>query len=84
MLLAAGPHAGLGSPFSIVHFDDVKDQDVVYLEGSQGGTFLERQADVDRYTTLVEALRGQALSREESAAAIDKQIAAMGRVGHIA
>ena len=78
MPLAAGPHAGLGSPFSIVHFEDTKDQDVVYLEGSQGGTFLERQPDVDRYTRLLEALRGQALSREESSAAVDKQIAALG------
>lgn len=78
MPLAAGPHAGLGSPFSIVHFEDPKDQDVVYLEGSQGGTFLERQPDVDRYTRLLERLRVQALSREESSAAIDKQIAALG------
>ena len=84
MPLATGPHAGLGSPFSIVHFEDTKDQDVVYLEGSQGGTFLERQPDVDRYTRLIETLRAQALSREESSAAIDKQIAALGRVGHIA
>jgi transcriptional regulator with XRE-family HTH domain len=78
MPLSAGPHAGLGSPFSIVHFDDANDQDVVYIEGSQGGTFLERQPDVDRYAHLLEALRTQALSRGESLAAIDKQIAALG------
>jgi transcriptional regulator with XRE-family HTH domain len=78
MPLAAGPHAGLGSPFSIVHFDDANDQDVVYLEGSQGGTFLERQPEVDRYTRLLETLQAQALSRDDSLAAIDKQIAALG------
>ena len=78
MPLAAGPHAGLGSPFSIVHFDDVKDQDVVYLEGSQGGTYLERQPDVDRYTRVLEALQARALSRDDSIAAIDKQLAALG------
>jgi transcriptional regulator with XRE-family HTH domain len=78
MPLAAGPHAGLGSPFSIVHFADANDQDVVYLEGSQGGTFLERQSDVDRYTRLLEALRARALPRDDSLAEIDKQIAALG------
>jgi transcriptional regulator with XRE-family HTH domain len=78
MSLAAGPHAGLGSPFSIMHFADANDQDVVYLEGSQGGTFLERQPDVDRYTRLLEALRKQALPRDESLAVIDKQIAVLG------
>jgi transcriptional regulator with XRE-family HTH domain len=78
MPLAAGPHAGLGSPFSIVHFDDTKDQDVVYLEGSQGGTYLERQQDVDRFTRLLESLQGQAWSREESLAAIDRQITLIG------
>jgi Domain of unknown function (DUF5753) len=78
MPLAAGPHAGLGSPFSIVHFDDENDQGVVYLEGSQGGTFLERPIDVDRYNGLLKVLRTQALSRDDSLAAIDKQIVALG------
>ncbi len=77
MPLAAGPHAGLGSPFSIVHFEDVKDQDVVYLEGSQGGTFLERQPDVERFARLLAALNTRALSRGDSLAAIEKQIAAL-------
>jgi transcriptional regulator with XRE-family HTH domain len=78
MPLAAGPHPGLGSPFSIVHFEDSNDQDVVYLESSQGGTFLERQSEVDRYNRLLEALQAQALSRDESLAVIDKQIAVLG------
>ena len=60
-----------------MHFEDVNDQDVVYLEGSQGGTFLERQLlDVERFARLLAALRARALSRDDSLAAIEKQIAA--------
>lgn len=39
----------LGGPFAVLEFGDPKDQDVVYLEGRDGATYLETDEHVRRY-----------------------------------
>jgi len=70
--LRSGVYLGLGSPFSIIHFDDPNDQDVVYLESHAGATYLEKPADVRRYSKIVDGLWERALSRDESMAMLEE------------
>jgi transcriptional regulator with XRE-family HTH domain len=72
MALRTGFHRGLGSPFSIVHFSDPGDQDVVYLEGHAGATYLEKPADVLSYSKIVDDLWELVQSRDESLALLEK------------
>jgi transcriptional regulator with XRE-family HTH domain len=72
MALRSGVHHGLGSPFAIIHFADTGDQDVVYLEGQVGATYLERPADVVRYSKIVEGLWERVQSRDESIALLEE------------
>jgi hypothetical protein len=46
----------LGGPFSVLEFGDAKDQDVVYLEGRGGATYLETDEHVRRYKETFLAL----------------------------
>ena len=66
MALRSGVYLGLGSPFSIIHFADPGDQDVVYLEGHAGATYLEKPSDVTRYSTIMDQLWERVQSRDES------------------
>ena len=62
MGLRTDAYPGLGSPFSIIHFADAGDQDVVYLEGQAGADrILERPADVMLYSKIVDQLWGARL-----------------------
>jgi transcriptional regulator with XRE-family HTH domain len=72
MALRSGVHPGLGSPFSIIHFADQGDQDVVYLEGQAGATYLEKPTDVARYLKIVEDLWERVQSRDESIALLEE------------
>ena len=72
MALRSGVYLGLGSPFSIIHFADPGDQDVVYLEGHAGTTYLEKPADVERYLSIVDGLWERVQSRDESVALLEK------------
>jgi hypothetical protein len=73
MALRSGIYLGLGSPFAIIHFSDPSDQDVVYLEGHAGATYLEKVADVERYSKIVEGLWERVESRDESLALLAAQ-----------
>jgi transcriptional regulator with XRE-family HTH domain len=66
MALRSGVYRGLGSPFSIIHFPDEGDQDVVYLESQAGALYLEKPNDVAKYLKIVEDLWERVQSREES------------------
>jgi transcriptional regulator with XRE-family HTH domain len=72
MALRSGVHLGLGSPFSIIHFKEENDQDVVYLEGHAGATYLEKATDVARYSKIVDGLWERVQSRDESMALLEK------------
>jgi len=72
MALRSGVYFGLGSPFSIIHFSDPGDQDVVYLEGHAGATYLEKPGDVARYAKIVDGLWERVLSRDESMATLEE------------
>ncbi len=71
MALRSGVYLGLGSPFAIIHFSDPGDQDVVYLEGHAGATYLEKVADVERYSKILEGLWERVESRDESVALLE-------------
>lgn len=68
---------GLGGPISIIKFPDA-DQDVVYLEGREGATYLETNADVARYERKFSALERVSLSREESVERLGQEIEKLG------
>ena len=72
MALRSGLYLGLGSPFSIIHFADPGDQDVVYLEGHAGATYLEKTADVERYLSIMDGLWERVQSRDESLDLLEK------------
>jgi hypothetical protein len=61
-----GAHAGMTGAFSIMSFQDSTDSDVVYLEGVTSDLYVERPADVHRYTVMYEHLTAEALGAAES------------------
>lgn len=62
---AAGPHAGLSGPFSLVGFERA-DATIVYVEGAGQVTFLEGERDVLRYSQTFDRLMDRALGISES------------------
>ena len=64
--LRAEARGALGGPFWILKYDTGRDQNLVYLEGREGATWLETDADVARYEDLFAGLQQDSLSREES------------------
>jgi hypothetical protein len=78
MALRGGAYRGLGSPFSIIHFRDTEDQDVVYLEGQAGGTYLERPNDVAKYSKMINGLWERVGSREDTLALLETHAERIG------
>jgi transcriptional regulator with XRE-family HTH domain len=68
--LAVGEHVGMNGPFTVYHFNNREDPDVVYLEHARGDLYLERAEQVEPYGLAFDQLRALALSPEESAALI--------------
>jgi transcriptional regulator with XRE-family HTH domain len=62
----AEARGALGGPFAILKFDQADDQDLVYLEGREGGTWLESDGEVSRYEGYFSGLERESLSREAS------------------
>jgi transcriptional regulator with XRE-family HTH domain len=58
----AGAHAGMESPFLILGFPEPADPDVVYVENTTTGSYLEEPSDVYRYTLMFDHLRAAALN----------------------
>ncbi len=64
--LSAGLHASMGSGFVILDYADESDPSLVYLEGRTGGTFLEKNHEVNDYRQVLASLMRSALSEHES------------------
>lgn len=66
-------HVGvLGGPFAVLEFADEQDQDVVYLEGRDGATYLEAEEQVRRYEETFAALLAACPDRAESIAIVER------------
>ncbi len=61
-----GAHPGMTGTFSLMEFPESADSTVVYFEGVTSDLYLEKDADVRRYTNLYDHLRAAALSVAES------------------
>jgi transcriptional regulator with XRE-family HTH domain len=66
-----GAHPAMVSPFILLRFDAEPDNmDVVYLEHDTGALYLERPADIERYTWIFTELGRLALDEQASTALI--------------
>ncbi len=65
-----GAHPGMEGPFLILGFPEFADPDVVYVDTTSGGFYLEMEADVRRYTLMFDHLRAAALKPDDSVDAI--------------
>ena len=63
---AAGAHPGMEGPFLVLGFPEPADPDVVYVDSTSGGFFLELPPDVRRYTLMFDHLRAAALKPDDS------------------
>lgn len=63
---SAGAHAGMEGPFLILSFPEPGDSDVVYVENTTSGSYLEEPADIVRYTLTFDHLRAAALGPDDT------------------
>jgi len=66
----AGGHAAMDGPFVILSFPERLDPDVVYIESTRSGVYLEQQSDVLSYAEMFERLVSASLPQRESFALI--------------
>jgi transcriptional regulator with XRE-family HTH domain len=69
---SAGAHAGMEAPFLILGFPEQADPDVVYVENSTSGVYLEQPEDVHRYTLMFDHLRAAALKPDDTLEMVDR------------
>jgi transcriptional regulator with XRE-family HTH domain len=69
---SAGAHAGMEAPFLILGFPEQADPDVVYVEYSTSGVYLEQPADVHRYSMIFDHLRAAAFKPDDTVELIDR------------
>ncbi|HEX5407337.1 MAG TPA: helix-turn-helix transcriptional regulator [Pseudonocardiaceae bacterium] len=67
---SAGAHAGMEGAFLILSFPEQTDPDVVYVDNTTSGIYLEEPAEILRYTLMFDHLRAAALSPDETLARI--------------
>jgi transcriptional regulator with XRE-family HTH domain len=67
---ASGAHGGLGSGFVILHFGDLGEPDMAYVEHALGATHLVKEPDLTRARLVFDQLRSLALAPAESVAFI--------------
>ena len=67
---SAGGHAAMDGPFVILSFPEQLDPEVVYIESTRSGVYLEQQSDVHWYAEMFERLVKSALNSRDSAALI--------------
>lgn len=68
----AGAHPGMEGPFLILGFPEQADPEVVYVDSTSGGFFLELAPDVRRYALMFDHLRAAALKPDDSLSLIEK------------
>ncbi|MFI5756140.1 helix-turn-helix domain-containing protein [Streptomyces sp. NPDC051569] len=61
-----GAHPGISGHYAILEFPDAADSSVVYIEGVTSDLYLEKAADVQRYSVMYEHLRAQALNADQT------------------
>jgi transcriptional regulator with XRE-family HTH domain len=69
---SAGAHAGMEAPFLILGFPEQADPDVVYVENTTSGVYLEQPSDVHRYTLMFDHLRAAALKPDDTVAMVEQ------------
>ncbi|MFD8498709.1 helix-turn-helix domain-containing protein [Amycolatopsis sp. NPDC059657] len=62
----AGAHPGMEGPFLILGFPEQADPDVVYVDSTSTGLYLEMPPDVRRYSLMFDHLRAAALKPDDS------------------
>jgi transcriptional regulator with XRE-family HTH domain len=67
---SAGAHAGMEGAFLVLSFPERTDPDVVYVDNTTSGIYLEEPAEILRYTLMFDHLRAAALSPDETLARI--------------
>jgi transcriptional regulator with XRE-family HTH domain len=67
---AAGAHAALASEFTIVHFGDLGEPDMAYVEHALGALTLDKEGDVARAKLTFERVLSDALDPAESLALV--------------
>ncbi|MEU7979896.1 helix-turn-helix transcriptional regulator [Micromonospora sp. NPDC049081] len=77
----SGAHAGMPGSFVVMDFPDPADPALVYIDSMAGDLFLEREADVRRYTSTFEHLRATALDPTSSIKLIQEHAAAISQEG---
>jgi transcriptional regulator with XRE-family HTH domain len=61
-----GAHPGMHGAFAVMDFPDAADPELVYIENMAGALYLEKEADVRRYTEMFDQLRAAALNVADS------------------
>ncbi len=62
----AGAHPAMDGSFSLLAFPEPSDPNIVYIEYHTGALYLEKRADVTRYSLMFDHLRAAALSVDAS------------------
>ncbi|MBG0825179.1 helix-turn-helix domain-containing protein [Planomonospora sp. ID91781] len=75
---ATGAHSGTSGAFQIMEFPEPADPDVVFLENLTDSLYVEKDADVYRYTVAFDHLRARALDPDESRRLIEEAAARLG------
>lgn len=68
---SAGAHPGMEGPFLILGFPEQEDPDVVYVDSTSSGLYLESPSDVRRYGLMFDHLRAAALKPDDSISLIE-------------
>lgn len=63
---SVGAHPGMHGAFAVLDFPDPADPELVYVENTAGALFLEREAEIRRYTDIFHQLAALALSPTDS------------------
>ncbi len=61
-----GAHAGMEGPFLILGFPEQADPDVVYVDNTTAGIYLEEPSEILRYTLMFDHLRAAALAPDDT------------------
>jgi transcriptional regulator with XRE-family HTH domain len=71
----AGAHAGMEGPFLILGFPEQADPDVVYVDNTTTGIYLEEPSEILRYTLMFDHLRAAALAPDDTLTRITEAVA---------
>jgi hypothetical protein len=75
--LQRGAHAAVHGEFQILGFPELIATDVVYLEHLTSSIYVEREAEVFRYSLAFDQLRALALGADDSRAVTEAQAATL-------